>query len=92
MPVTEIGCHGVKPGVDFMAESTHEGQILTAAWKAATSEKTGPYNLYWGMEVENPSNFWGFFDFDSVEDHEKFAKEFVFTMTGLSSTIPELTR
>lgn len=78
MPVTEISCHPLKPGVsDVMDETTNEGKILMTAWKAVTNEETGPYCLYWGQEVENPSNFWGFFDFDSVEEHQEFAKEYV---------------
>lgn len=67
----------MKAGLDVMDESTPEGKIVTAAWKGVTSEKTGPFRVYWGMEVENPQNFWGFFDFESVEEHKKFAKEYV---------------
>lgn len=78
MPITEIGFHSLKPGVaDVMDETTKEGKILTTAWKAVTNEKTGPYCIYWGVEVENPSNFWALFDFASVEEHEKFAEEYV---------------
>ncbi|KAI3401966.1 hypothetical protein diail_3940, partial [Diaporthe ilicicola] len=48
---------------------------LLSIWKGVTSYPTGPYRVFWGTEVENPSNLWGFFDFASVEEHEKFAKE-----------------
>lgn len=77
MPVTEFGPMVVKPGLDVMDESTPEGKIVTTAWKGVTSEKTGPFRVYWGMEVENPENFWSFFDFESVEEHKRFAKEYV---------------
>lgn len=59
-----------------MDDSTPEGQILLSIWKGVTSQPTGPYRVFWGTEVENPANLWGFFDFASVEEHEKFAKEF----------------
>lgn len=84
----------VKPGVDVMDETTPGGKIVTAAWKGVTSEKTGPFRVYWGMEVENPENFWSFFDFESVEEHKKFAKEYVLPL-GTSQrpvTISCLTR
>lgn len=77
MPVTEIGRMTVRPGVDVMDETTREGQVVTKAWKAVVSEKTGPYRMSWGLEVENPANFWAFFDWASVEDHERFANECV---------------
>lgn len=76
MPVTELGPMVVKPGLDVMDENTPEGKIVTDAWKGVTSEKTGPFRVYWGMEVETPQNFWAFFDFESVEEHKKFAKEY----------------
>lgn len=66
----------VKPDVDIMDENSPGGQIITKAWKAVTSEPTGPYTVYWGLEVENPTYSWGFFDFESVEEHQKFAKEY----------------
>lgn len=77
MTITEIGCQVVKAGVDIMDETTHEGKILMKTWKTATSEKTGPYRIYWGMEVENPTNLWCFFDFESLAHHQKFLKECV---------------
>lgn len=77
MGVTEFGPMVVKPGLDAMDDTTEAGQIVAAAYKAFASEKTGPYCVYYGMEVENPANFWGFFDFDSIEHHQKFVKEYV---------------
>ncbi|KAK2599521.1 hypothetical protein N8I77_011272 [Diaporthe amygdali] len=75
MAITEAGCSIVKPGIDVMDDSTPEGQILLKIWKGVTSHPTGPFRVFWGTEVENPANLWGFFDFVSVEEHQKFADE-----------------
>ena len=57
-----------------MDEETWEGKIVAEAWKAVSSVPTGPYQVYYGVEAENPSKLWGFFDFDSIEHHHRFAK------------------
>ena len=75
MSVTEVGCMGVKPGLSVMDPSTPEGQILTGAWKTVTTKPGGPSRVYWGLETENPSNLWAFFDWVSVEQHKTFAEE-----------------
>ncbi|KAF5012855.1 hypothetical protein FDECE_1145 [Fusarium decemcellulare] len=75
MTVTEVGCMGVKPGLNVMDPSTEEGQILTGAWKTVTSKPGGPQRVYWGLEAADPSKIWAFFDFDSVEQHRQFAEE-----------------
>lgn len=67
---------GVKPGLDIMNEATQEGQVLTGAWKAVASAPGGPHRVYWGLEVEDTSKLWAFFDWDSVADHENFAKSY----------------
>ena len=74
MPVTELGCMGVKPGLDIMNENTEAGSILMKAWNAVITAPGGPHRVYWGLETEDPSKLWAFFDWNSVEDHEKFAK------------------
>jgi hypothetical protein len=74
MPVTEVGCMGVKPNLNIMDPSTHEGRVLTRTWKAVTSAPGGPHRVCWGLEIENPLRLWAFFDWNSVEEHEKFAK------------------
>ncbi|KAF4466088.1 hypothetical protein FALBO_7046 [Fusarium albosuccineum] len=76
MTVTEVGCMGVKPGLNIMDPSTEEGQILAGAWKTVTSKPGGPQRVYWGLEAADPSKVWAFFDFDSVEQHRKFAEEY----------------
>jgi hypothetical protein len=77
MVITEAGCNTVKPGIDLMDETTSEAQILLKIWKGVTSQPTGPYRVFWGTEVENPANLWAFFDFESVEEHKKFAEGYV---------------
>ncbi len=74
MSVTEVGCMGVKSGLDIMDETTPEGQILLKAWKPVPDLPGGPRRAYWGLEIENPLKIWAFFDWDSIEHHEKFAK------------------
>ncbi|KAJ3543655.1 hypothetical protein NM208_g3459 [Fusarium decemcellulare] len=76
MTVTEVGCMGVKPGLNIIDPSTEEGQILTGAWKTVTSKPGGPQRVYWGLEAADPSKVWAFFDFDSVEQHRQFAEEY----------------
>jgi hypothetical protein len=73
MTITEIGCMGVKPGIDIMNEETEEGKILPGVYKFVTTTVGGPYDFYWGLELENPLKLWGFCDWDVVEDHTKFA-------------------
>ncbi|KAK2767205.1 hypothetical protein CKAH01_15323 [Colletotrichum kahawae] len=74
MPVTEVGCMGVKPDLSPMDDSTPEGSFLSGVYTAVTVAEGGPYRAFWGTEMENPLLLWGFFDFDSVEHHEVFAK------------------
>ncbi|KAF5618571.1 hypothetical protein F52700_12091 [Fusarium sp. NRRL 52700] len=76
MTVTEVGCMGVKPDMNIMGHTTPEGKILTDAWKTVISKPGGPQRVYWGLEAVDPSKIWGFFDFDSVEQHRRFAEEY----------------
>jgi hypothetical protein len=57
-----------------MDESTPEGQVFPRAWNTVTAAPGGPHKVYWGLQVEDPSKVWTFFEWDSVDDHEKFAK------------------
>ena len=75
MVITEVGRMGVKPNHAVMDDSTPEGQLLTSIWKNIMVAPTGPQRVYWGLEVEDPSKIWGFFDWESVEQHEEFAKK-----------------
>jgi hypothetical protein len=74
MTVTEVGCMGVKPSLDVTNDSTSEGQILTELYNYIITAPGGPLRVYWDLEAENPTYLWAFFDWDSVEDHENFAR------------------
>ncbi|KAF5607318.1 multidrug resistance [Fusarium pseudoanthophilum] len=76
MTVTEVGCMGVKPNMNIMDHTTPEAKILTDAWEAVISKPGGPQRVYWGLESVDASKVWGFFDFDSVEQHRRFAEEY----------------
>ena len=75
MAVTEFGRMGVKPNHQVMNENTPEGKILKDTYEGIAKMPTGPYRLYWGLEIEDTSKLWGFMDWDNVEHHEKFVKE-----------------
>ncbi|KAF4337429.1 hypothetical protein FBEOM_8706 [Fusarium beomiforme] len=77
MTVTEVGCMAVKPNIDILDPSTAEGKILNDVWKTVVSKPGGPQRVYWGLEYPTePSKVWCFFDFDSVEQHRRFAEEY----------------
>ncbi|KAH6692865.1 hypothetical protein BKA61DRAFT_280172 [Leptodontidium sp. MPI-SDFR-AT-0119] len=76
MTVTEVGLMGVKPGLNIMDETTQEGQVLFGAWNSVIAAPTGPHQVYFGLEIENPLRIWAFFDWDSLEHHATFAKTF----------------
>ncbi|KAJ8060115.1 hypothetical protein OCU04_010469 [Sclerotinia nivalis] len=76
MVVTEVGLMGVKAGLNVMDQSTPEGKILWGAWRAVVAAPGGPSKVYFGLEIEDPSKIWGFFDWKSIEEHQSFAKSF----------------
>ncbi|KAL7769774.1 hypothetical protein ACKLNR_001158 [Fusarium oxysporum f. sp. zingiberi] len=76
MTVTEVGCMGVKPNMNIMDHTTPEGKILTDVWNTVISKPGGPQRVYWGLESVEPSMVWCFFDFDSIEQHRRFAEEY----------------
>lgn len=73
MTITEIGRMTIKAGLNVTDEKSSEGQILTGIWNSLLAAPGGPLQIIWGTEIENPLKLWGFIDWDSVEDHEKFA-------------------
>ncbi|CAH0037865.1 unnamed protein product [Clonostachys solani] len=76
MKITEVGCMGVKPGLRITDPNTPEGVVLPSVWKTVLSQPGGPQNVFWGLEKEDPSKVWAFFDWDSVQQHEDFAKRY----------------
>ncbi|RAK81297.1 uncharacterized protein BO72DRAFT_524717 [Aspergillus fijiensis CBS 313.89] len=73
MCVTEIGVMGVKPCLDVMNDDTPEGRILSKLYNYVVAAPGGPLRVYWGLEAEDPSYLWAFFDWDSLEAHHNFA-------------------
>lgn len=77
MRVTEIGPMGVKPETisTIMDPSSEAGEVLYKDYTGVTSHPAGPYRAYYGLESEDPSVLWAFFDFDSIEHHTSFAQK-----------------
>jgi len=76
MPITEVGLMGVKPNHKIMDDSLPEGHLLTSIYKNIISLPGGPSRIYWGLEVEDPLKLWAFFDWETLGEHEEFAKAF----------------
>ncbi|GJC87683.1 hypothetical protein ColLi_10521 [Colletotrichum liriopes] len=76
MTVTELGCCGVKPGLSIMDEKTPEGQTYLGVYKTLIGSPGGPHRMYLSVDLDEPSMVYGFFDWDSLEHHENFAKTF----------------
>ncbi|KAF3038757.1 hypothetical protein E8E11_003804 [Didymella keratinophila] len=74
MAIVEVGMMGVQTGKTPMDPTTPDGRLLHDAWTSVIAAPGGPARVYWGTEVENPSKIWGFFDWESLEQHEAFAK------------------
>jgi hypothetical protein len=68
---------GVKPNHKVMDASTLEGQLLISIYKNIVSLPGGPSRMYLGLESEDQSMLWAFFDWETLEEHEKFAKAYV---------------
>lgn len=77
MVVTEVGRMGVKPGFDVTDDTARAGRILLGAWEKVITLPGGPHWVSWGVEIGAPEKLWAFMGWDSVEDHEKFAKTWV---------------
>jgi hypothetical protein len=77
MAITEVGLMGVKPNHKVMDESTPEGQILFSIYKNIISLPGGPSRIYLGLETEDPLMLWAFFDWETLGEHEAFAKAYV---------------
>ena len=69
--VTEFSYFATKPGLDLFDENQPEYQALVNAADTALSQP-GAQRVYYGLEVENPSNVWLFLDWDRMEDHMNY--------------------
>ncbi|KZL80489.1 hypothetical protein CI238_08857 [Colletotrichum incanum] len=76
MTITEVGCCGVKPDLSIMDETTPEGQTYLGVYKMLIVSPGGPHRMYLSVDLDEPSMVYGFFDWDSLEHHENFAKTF----------------
>jgi hypothetical protein len=74
MAIVEVGMMGVQPNKTPMDPSTSDGAMLNDAWKLVTTAPGGPQKVSWGVEVDDPSKIWCFFDWKSLEQHQEFAK------------------
>ncbi|CAM1509556.1 Fc.00g032950.m01.CDS01 [Cosmosporella sp. VM-42] len=72
-PVTEFSYFAAKAGVDLSDKSQPAYQALLLAVDTALSQP-GAQRVYYGLEVENPSNVWLFLDWDRMEDHMNYRK------------------
>lgn len=77
MTILEVGYMVVKPGRRIMDLTTREGQILQKTWETIINAVGGPNWIYWGLETEDESRIWTFFEWNSIEEHETFAKRYV---------------
>lgn len=77
MAIVEVGMMGVQAGKTPMDPATADGKILRQAWKSVIRASEGPKRVLWGTEFSDPSRIWGFFDWESIEQHEAFARSYV---------------
>ena len=75
MTLLEFGEMGVQPDLNIMDPSTKEGKIVADAWNSVITLPGGPQRVFWGLNVDDPRSFWSLFEWNSMEEHEKFAKE-----------------
>jgi hypothetical protein len=77
MAIVEVGMMGVQAGKTPMDPATADGKILRQAWESVIRASEGPKRVLWGTEFSDPSRIWGFFDWESIEQHEAFARSYV---------------
>lgn len=69
-PVTEFACMALKHGIDSGSDGYEalEKTALTAV------SQPGAQRVYWASGIEDPTRFWLFLDWNSIEDHFRFQK------------------
>jgi len=83
MTITEVGLMGVKPRHAVLDESTPEGKLLLSIYKNILSLPGCPPRIYLGLETEDPLMLWAFFDWETLGQHEEFAKTYVYEQPKL---------
>lgn len=75
MTLLEVGRMGVQPDLDIKNPVTTEGKIVADAWKSVATLPGGPQRVFWGLNLDNSQEFWAFFEWNAMEEHQKFAEE-----------------
>lgn len=76
---------GVQAGKTPMDPSTPDGKLLHDAWHGIIAAPGGPSRIVWGTEARDAqTRLWGFFDWESVEQHAAFAKSYVFLIHAVA--------
>jgi len=73
MGVTEIALFPLKAGLNAHDTSSPANRIWVEALNTVVSQP-GARRAVYGMELENPTNFRLYVEWDKVEDHERFTK------------------
>lgn len=73
--ITEVGLAAVKPTMKVMDPITKEGKILDEMYDTIIEADGGPSIMYYGVEEEDPLKLWTFLDWESLEEHQTFAKK-----------------
>jgi hypothetical protein len=71
---TEIAAFPLKENQDPNDANGPAGQILKK-WLSTLVKQKGVQRAFWGLELENPSMFRLFVDWDDVDDHISFTKQ-----------------
>jgi hypothetical protein len=82
MTVTEVGRMGVKPNHKVLDENTPEGRLLASIYQNIVSLPGGPSRIYLGLETEDPLMLWAFLDWETLGEHQEFAKAYVCPFLG----------
>lgn len=75
MTIIELGVMGVQPGKSPMDPDTADGKMLHAAWRGVVEAPGGPGCVYYGLEQGEEERMWAFFEWESLEQHSRFAEE-----------------
>lgn len=72
-PATEIGIIPLQAGINVEDPSSPARSVLEELLNTI-SNQPGSQEVYWGVEVENPTNARLLVDWGELDDHIKFTK------------------
>lgn len=81
MTVAEVGMMHIQPGKTPLAAGTPDERILRDAFESIIVAPGGPSKIFWGIEeraektADVDGRLWGWFEWESLGEHEKFARE-----------------